>query len=50
VSLAPGAGEMFHIPTGSLHTIENGGDQDAELISVFSHEKARGFLAAESRF
>lgn len=37
------AGEMFHISVGSLHTIENVGDDEAELIIVFSHEKPEEF-------
>ncbi len=36
-------GEMFHIPVGSLHTIENLGEDTAELIIVFSHEKPEEF-------
>lgn len=37
------AGEMFHIAVGSLHTIENVGSGDAELIIVFSHEQPEEF-------
>lgn len=37
------AGEMFYITVGSLHTIENVGDVDAELIIVFSHERPEEF-------
>ncbi|UZK66289.1 cupin domain-containing protein [Sphingomonas sp. M1-B02] len=37
------AGEMFHVPVGSLHTIENIGDGDAELIIVFGHERPEEF-------
>lgn len=37
------AGEMFHIATGSLHTIENVGEGDAELIIVFSKERPEDF-------
>jgi oxalate decarboxylase len=36
-------GEMFHIPTGSLHTIENVGEGMAELIIVFSDERPEDF-------
>jgi oxalate decarboxylase/phosphoglucose isomerase-like protein (cupin superfamily) len=50
VSLAPASGEMFHIPTGSLHTIENVGDQDAKLIIVFSHEKPEDFSLRRAGF
>ncbi|WP_342251086.1 cupin domain-containing protein [Sphingomonas sp. OTU376] len=37
------AGEMFHIATGSLHTIESVGDNDAELIILFSNERPEDF-------
>lgn len=42
-SFTIGAGEMFHVTTGSLHTIENVGEGEAELIIVFSHEKPEEF-------
>lgn len=38
-----GAGEMFHVESGSLHHIENVGDAAAELIVVFSHESPVDF-------
>src|SRR6201992_1347723 len=38
-----GAGEMFHIDSGSLHHIENVGEGAAELLVVFSHESPRDF-------
>jgi oxalate decarboxylase len=38
-----GAGEMFHVQSGSIHHIENVGDEAAELIVVFSHEAPRDF-------
>jgi oxalate decarboxylase len=38
-----GAGEMFHIDSGSLHHIENVGETAAELLVVFSHESPRDF-------
>jgi oxalate decarboxylase len=38
-----GAGEMFHVESGSIHHIENGGDGAAELILVFSHESPVDF-------
>jgi oxalate decarboxylase len=38
-----GAGEMFHIDSGSLHHIENVGDTAAELLVVFSDESPRDF-------
>lgn len=37
------AGEMFHIAVGSLHTIENVSDGEAELIIAFSHESPEEF-------
>jgi len=42
-SFTIGAGDMFHVATGSLHTIENVGDVPAELIVMFSHEKPEEF-------
>ena len=42
-SFTIGAGELFHIPVGSLHTIENIGEERAELIVMFSHEKPEEF-------
>lgn len=37
------AGEMFHIGSGALHAIENVGDDTAELVIVFSHERPQDF-------
>ena len=31
-------GQMFHVDSGSLHHIENIGDEEAELIVAFRHE------------
>jgi len=42
-SFTVGAGEMFHIWSGSLHHIENVGDTAAELLVVFSHESPVDF-------
>lgn len=36
-------GQMFYVDSGSLHAIENVGDNDAELIIVFTHEKPEDF-------
>lgn len=36
-------GQMFYVDSGSLHSIENVGDDDAELIIVFTHEKPEDF-------
>ncbi|MBS1844069.1 MAG: cupin domain-containing protein [Actinobacteria bacterium] len=38
-----GAGEMFHVESGSLHHIENLGEVAAELLVVFSHESPVDF-------
>jgi oxalate decarboxylase len=37
------AGEMFFIPSGALHAIENLGPSQAELIIAFSHEQPQDF-------
>lgn len=37
------AGEMFHIDSGALHAIENVGEESAELVIVFSHERPQDF-------
>jgi oxalate decarboxylase len=38
-----GAGEMFHVDSGSIHHIENVGDEPAELLVVFSNESPQDF-------
>lgn len=38
-----GAGQMFHIPSGALHCIENIGTAEAEFIIVFRHEQPEDF-------
>jgi oxalate decarboxylase len=38
-----GAGEMFHIDSGSLHHIENVGDEVAEFIIAFRSERPEDF-------
>jgi len=38
-----GAGEMFHVESGSLHHIENVGEGEAELIVAFRHERPEDF-------
>ncbi|MDT5054230.1 MAG: oxalate decarboxylase [Mycobacterium sp.] len=46
-SFTVGAGEMFHIDSGSLHHIENIGEDAAELILAFRSERPEDFgLAA----
>lgn len=37
------AGQMFFIPSGALHDLENVGDSQAELILTFSHEQPQDF-------
>ena len=37
------AGQMFFVPSGALHAIENVGDAEAELIIAFSHEQPQDF-------
>src|SRR5882672_9203959 len=46
-SFTVSAGEMFHIDSGSLHHIENIGDEPAEFILAFRSERPEDFgLAA----
>jgi oxalate decarboxylase len=42
-SFLVGAGEMFHVASGSLHHIENVGEEEAELIVAFRHERPEDF-------
>ena len=42
-SFTVGAGEMFHVQSGSLHQIENIGEAAAELIVVFSNAAPEDF-------
>lgn len=37
------AGEMFFVPSGALHAIENAGADEAEIIICFSHESPEDF-------
>ena len=37
------AGEMYFIPSGSLHSIENLGAEPAEFVITFSHESVEDF-------
>lgn len=37
------AGEMFFVPSGALHHIENTGAQESEIILGFSHERPEDF-------
>jgi oxalate decarboxylase len=36
-------GEVFFIPSGALHSIENVGEETAEVLLVFSHEDVEDF-------
>jgi oxalate decarboxylase len=37
------AGQMFFVPSGALHALENLGEDQAELILAFSHEQPQDF-------
>ncbi len=37
------SGEMFFVPSGSLHAIENLGEEAAEFVITFSHERPEDF-------
>jgi len=37
------AGEMFFVPSGALHTIQNTGTGDVEMVITFSHEQVEDF-------
>lgn len=36
-------GEMFFVPSGALHAIENTGSGDVEMVITFSHEEVEDF-------
>jgi oxalate decarboxylase len=38
-----GAGQMFYIPSGAIHHIENVGEDDAVFIIAFRHERPEDF-------
>jgi len=42
-SFVVSAGEMFHVDSGSLHHIENIGEDTAEFIVTFRHERPEDF-------
>lgn len=42
-SFVVSAGEMFHVDSGSLHHIENIGEDTAEFIIAFRHERPEDF-------
>ena len=37
------AGEMYFVPSGSLHSLENAGGGDVEFVITFSHEQPEDF-------
>ncbi|MCX5493276.1 cupin domain-containing protein [Kaistia dalseonensis] len=42
-SFLVGPGEMFFAPSGSLHAIQNVGDETAEFVLAFTHERPEDF-------
>ena len=42
------AGQMFHIESGSLHNIENIGQEEVEIIICFRHEQPKDFALSAS--
>ena len=42
-SFIVGPGEMFHVDSGSLHHIENIGEDPAEFVLAFRHERPEDF-------
>lgn len=47
-SFVVAAGQMFHIDSGSLHHLENIGDDVAEFIIAFSHERPEDFALSSA--
>ena len=43
-----GPGEMFFVPTGAAHSIENIGGEEAELVLAFSSERVEDFTLADT--
>ncbi|KAK9719986.1 hypothetical protein K7432_004434 [Basidiobolus ranarum] len=37
------AGQMFYVPSGALHHLENAGEKEAEVIFAFTHERPEDF-------
>jgi oxalate decarboxylase len=48
-SFAVAAGEMFFVPSGALHHIENTGATEAEFIIAFTHERPEDFAGCPAR-
>ncbi|KAJ5675826.1 RmlC-like cupin [Penicillium macrosclerotiorum] len=42
------AGQMFHVESGSLHHLENIGNEEAEIIICFRHEQPKDFALSAS--
>lgn len=42
------AGEMFYVPSGALHHLENVGDGEAEVVLVLTHERPEDFGLSSS--
>lgn len=42
-SFAISAGEMYFVPSGALHGIENTGSEEGEVIVAFTHERPEDF-------
>lgn len=42
-SFLVGPGDMFFVPSGSLHAIANAGEEEAEFILAFTHEHPEDF-------
>lgn len=47
-SFTVGRGEMFFVPSGAMHSIENIGDCKAEFVLAFSHQEPEDFGLAAS--
>ena len=47
-SFVVGPGEMFFVPSGAMHCLENSGEGDADFVLAFSHEKPEDFGLAAS--
>ena len=43
-----GPGEMFFVPSGALHHIENVGDEEAEVVLALTHERPQDFGLSSS--
>lgn len=41
-------GQVFYVPSGALHHLENVGEDDAELVLALTHERPRDFGLSSS--